>query len=65
MVNGDRRDAEMRDFEFLGGRNRDILNYRAIVVFQFGESRINVPIENIPLQKINHYLSSIDSYWAF
>src|SRR5687768_9953300 len=54
----------MGDAKLLPIGNRNVFHDRPMSVFQFRETRINVPVEDVSLKQLNHFGSRMDAYRA-
>src|SRR5437762_3268866 len=55
----------MRHFELFSDGNGNIFHHWTMLVGKFRKARIDVPIENIALQRIDHDLSGMNSHRLF
>ena len=63
MINFNRRSSEVSNRKFFADSKRNVFHDRAVLVPQFGESRINVVVEDVALEKGHDFLSRMYSDW--
>src|ERR1700694_1463733 len=57
--------SQMRYFEFLADLKGHILHHASALVLQLVKPRIDIVIEDVALQQIDHLSSSVNADWLF
>src|SRR2546422_9404941 len=61
MVYGGGGYAQVGHLEFLAHRNRNVLHPRPMLVRQFRKARIDIPVEDVPLEQVDYYLCRMNA----